>query len=292
MNIISYDIEEWYIEQKFHGGRKEKYKEFDDYLGRILDVLDENKTSATFFCLGQIATNFPNVVKSIAKRGHEIGCHSNNHTWLTKMTPKELKGDTSDAIKALEDVTGQQVISYRAPAFSVKEENKWAFEILAECGIERDSSIFPVKRDFGGFETFATTTPTIVEINGCALKEFPISTTKILGKTVAYSGGGYFRLFPYDFIKKRMNASYYAISYFHIGDFLHYKGGLMSRADYEVYFKESGTHINRVKRYIKSRLGTKSAFDKMCKLIRDSKYTSMENADNLIDWKNNTKIAL
>lgn len=292
MNIISYDIEEWYIEQKFHEGRKEKYKEYDGYLEKILDVLDEHNTSATFFCLGKIATEFPHVVQTIAQRGHEIGCHSNEHMWLTKMTPKELRTDTLEAIKALEDVAGQRVASYRAPAFSIGEKNKWAIEILAECGIERDSSIFPAKRDFGGFDTFPSTTPTLVEVNGCTLKEYPISTTKILGKALAYSGGGYFRLFPYNFIKKRINASDYAVSYFHIGDLLHSKDGIMSRKDYEVYFKEPGTYINRIKRYIKSGLGTKSAFGKMCKLISTCEYTSLEQADNMVEWKNNNKIVL
>lgn len=292
MNVISYDIEEWYIEQKFHGGRKEKYKEFDEYLEKILDTLDQYNTSATFFCLGKIATNFPWVVKSIAKRGHEIGCHSNEHMWLTKMTPKELKIDTVEAIKALEDVAGQQVVSYRAPAFSIGDNNKWVIEVLAECGIERDSSIFPARRDFGGFESFAVTTPTLVEVNGCTLKEFPINTTKILGRTLAYSGGGYFRLFPYNFIKTRIDASDYTISYFHIGDLLHNKGGIMSREDYETYFKEPGTLFKRVMRYVKSDLGTKYAFDKMCRLIRMCEYTSLKEADNKINWTDINRIVL
>lgn len=292
MNIISYDIEEWYIEKKFHGGRKEKYKEFDEYLDRILDTLDANKTAATFFCLGKIASEFPYVVKNIVERGHEIGCHSNEHLWLTKMTPEELRSDTLEAIKTLEDIAGQRVVSYRAPAFSIGEKNKWAVEILAECGIERDSSIFPAERDFGGFATFIAQTPVSVEYNGAHIKEFPISTTNLLGKTIAYSGGGYFRLFPYSFIKRHLADSDYAISYFHIGDLIHNKGGMMSRKDYETYFKEPGTYINRLKRYVKSGLGTKLAFDKMCKLIETCDYTSLEKADEMIDWEHVNKIIL
>ena len=87
MKIVSFDIEEWYIEKKFNGNRAEKYIEYDKYLNAILDKLDACETKATFFCLGKIATDFPYVIKSISSRGHEIGCHSNEHLWLTKMSP-------------------------------------------------------------------------------------------------------------------------------------------------------------------------------------------------------------
>ena len=79
MNILSFDIEEWYIEKKFSGGRQERYQEFDRYLKLILDTLYENNTKATFFCLGKMATDFPEVIKLIANKGHEIGCHSDEH---------------------------------------------------------------------------------------------------------------------------------------------------------------------------------------------------------------------
>ena len=93
MNILTFDIEEWYIEKKFNGGHREKYQEFDTYLKSILDVLDETSTKATFFCLGKIATDFPEVIKAIASKGHEVVCHSHEHLWLTKMTPEMLQAD-------------------------------------------------------------------------------------------------------------------------------------------------------------------------------------------------------
>ena len=292
MNIISYDIEEWYIEKKFNGNRAEKYIEYDKYLNAILDKLDACETKATFFCLGKIATDFPYVIKNISSRGHEIGCHSNEHLWLTQMTPEQLKKDTHDAISALEDVCGQKVVSYRAPAFSIGQNNKWAIEILAEEGIERDASIFPAQRDFGGFASFPTDNPTKISYNGITLKEFPICLTKLIGKEIAYSGGGYFRFFPLKFIQNRIDTSNYIMTYFHIGDLLHNKGGIMSRNDYEIYFKEPGTLQNRLIRYVKSNLGTKGAFDKMCKLIENNNFISLEKADSLINWDNVKTIQL
>lgn len=289
MNILTFDIEEWYIEKKFSGGRSEKYQEFDRYLKLILEKLEQTNTVATFFCLGKIATDFPEVIKTIAEKGHEIGCHSNEHLWLTKMTPQELSQDTHDAISALEDMCGQKVVSYRAPAFSIGENNKWAIEVLAQEGIEIDASIFPAKRDFGGFASFPTDSHTTISYNGILLKEFPICLTNLFGKELAYSGGGYFRFFPYWFVKNKINKSKYAMTYFHIGDLLHNKGGVMSRAKYEKYFKEPGTFKNRMIRYVKSNLGTKGAFNKMSKLIEDCEFISLREASKNIDW-NNTKI--
>ena len=146
----------------YHGARSGKYQEFDRYLKMILELLANRGIKATFFCLGKIASNFPEVIKQIVSHGHEIGCHSNEHIWLTKLTPQELKEDTHRAIAALQDITGNKVVSYRSPAFSIGERNKWVIEILAGEGIERDASIFPAKRDFGGFPQFPTDSPTII----------------------------------------------------------------------------------------------------------------------------------
>ena len=292
MNVLSFDVEEWFIEKKFSGGRQERYQEFDRYLKLILDTLDKIDTKATFFCLGKIATDFPEVIRTISEKGHEIGCHSNEHLWLTKMTPEQLKKDTHDAISALEDVCGKKVVSYRSPAFSIGQNNKWAFEILAEEGIERDASIFPAQRDFGGFASFPTDNPTKISYNGIVLKEFPICLTKLMGKETAYSGGGYFRFFPLKFIQNRIDESQYIMTYFHIGDLLHNKDKIMSRKEYETYFKEAGTLQNRLSRYIKSNLGTKGAFDKMSKLIENNNFISLEKADSLINWDNVNTIQL
>ena len=284
MNILTFDIEEWYIEKKFHGGRKERYEVFDSHLDRILDILDAQNLKATFFCVGKIAEEFPGVIRRITKKGHEIGCHSNEHLWLTQMTPEELRKDTREALSALQDVSGQEVLSYRAPAFSIGESNRWAIEVLAECGIERDASIFPAVRDFGGFSSFSADAPVIVESGGCRLKEFPIGLTRVLGKEMAYSGGGYFRFFPLFYVKNKIRRGGYAIVYFHIGDLIHKEGGMMSRKAYENYFKENGSFVNRFKRYVKSNLGTKNAFSKMERLLETVPFVNVREASESILW--------
>ena len=286
MNILTFDIEEWYLEKRYHGDRVERYREFDNYLNRILDHLDTQGIKATFFCIGKLATDFPVVVKTIAERGHEIGCHSDCHGWLNKMTEKEVFEDTRTAVDALEQCIGQKVKSYRAPAFSIGDNNKWAFEVLAKCGIERDASVFPASRDYGGFKQFKESVPSIVSYQGIVIKEFPIPTTTLIGKELAYSGGGYFRIFPLWFIKNQMKNSVYNMTYFHIGDLLPETRKFQSREEYEAYFKEPGTFLKRFKRYVNGNLGKKRALVKLQHLVESTDFVSLEKSDTLIDWSN------
>jgi len=284
MNIISFDIEEWFVEKTVRGDRADKYGECDRYLQSILDKLDERNIKATFFCVGQMGLMFPEVIKRIADRGHEIGCHSHNHQWLNKMSREEAFDDTRRAVDALEQCVGQKVISYRAPAFTIGKDNKWMLDVLAECGIQRDASIFPIARDFGGFDTFGQAVPSVVETGNCTIKEFPIPIAHVMGRSLAYSGGGYFRFFPLWFVKKEMRQGDYSMSYFHIEDLLPEKIKLRNRQEYEEFFKEKGTVINRYKRYLKGNIGKANAFKKLIKLIEDVDFINLNRADQKIDW--------
>ena len=98
MNILTFDIEEWYLEKVNHGGRENLYNLYDETFCVLLDELDKQNIKATFFCVGKLAKDFPNVVQEISNRGHEVGCHSNIHTWVNKMTEDELRQDSIEAI--------------------------------------------------------------------------------------------------------------------------------------------------------------------------------------------------
>lgn len=282
MNILTFDIEEWFLEKNCFGNRKEKYQAFDHYLNLILDNLETQQKKATFFCVGGMAREFPEVVRRIAEKGHEIGCHSDQHVWLTKLSEKDLLSDTKIAIESLEQCIGKKVLSYRAPAFSIGNGNKWAFEVLANCGIERDASIFPATRDFGGFANFGQKVPSIVQYNGVEIKEFPICTTNIMGTEIAYSGGGYFRFFPLWFVTNKMRQADYSMTYFHINDIVPEQ--MMEKDIFEQYFKEKATLFNRYKRLIKSNLGNKKAFNKIMKLIDKFEFQDLATADATINW--------
>ncbi len=292
MNILTFDIEEWCIEQMYHGSREFRYKTFDRLLNKILNFLDERNVKATFFCLGKLTEDFPHVVKSIHDRGHEIGCHSHTHQWLNKLSYEEVLNDTRQAVDGLEQCIGKKVHSYRAPAFSIGESNKWAFEVLSSCGIENDASVFPTSRDFGGFPSFGESVPSRIIYNGIEIKEFPIQTMQIFGKQIVYSGGGYFRLFPLSMIVNQMNKRDYSMTYFHIGDLIQETTNFMSRGEYERYFKENGALINRTKRYLKSNIGTGNAFGKLTKLIDVVEFHSLHQAHQMIHWESAPLIEL
>lgn len=284
MNILTFDIEEWALAKVGGYGTTEQYAEYDVFLNRILDMLDERGIKATYFCTGLMAKDFPQVVKLIQGRGHEIGCHSHKHTWMNKMAEAEAREDTHAAVSTLEQCIGQKVLSYRAPAFSISENNMWMFEILAGEGIANDSSVFPAARDFGGFPDFSSQIPCTINYAGIELKEYPISMTSFMGRQVAFSGGGYFRFFPLGFVRGRMAKSNYTMCYFHINDLLPGKGGVPSKSKYEAYYKEPGTLMNRYLRYIKTNLGKKTAFEKMSKLILSDSFLNIVEASDSIDW--------
>lgn len=277
MNLLTFDIEEWSIEKDLHGGRKEEYIEYDRLLDHILELLSIHNIKATFFCLGKIAVDFPHVIRKIDAGGHEIGSHSYSHRWVNKMTPDEFREDSRQAVYAIEDLIGRKVRSFRAPAFSIGESNKWAFEVMSEFGIENDASIFPGTRDFGGFPNFTEQNPCIIDFNGIKINEFPIPlySLPILNKDIAYSGGGYFRLLPLWFVKKLMESSSYNMCYFHIKDLLSRKGNVMSRSEYEKYFKESGSLKNRYIRYFKSNVGRGRAIKNLDELVATFKFHSI-----------------
>ena len=283
MKLLTFDIEEWYRNYQ-KGGPREYYEKYDGYLDAILSKLDERGLKATFFCVGEMGRLFPEVIRKIHAGGHEIGCHSNTHAWLNKMSETECREDTRCAVDSLEQCIGEKVRSYRAPAFSIGEKNKWAFEILAENGIERDASVFPGARDFGGFPHFGQNTPCVVECHGVRLKEFPICMTKVLGKEMGYSGGGYFRFFPLGFVEKVMEKSPYSMCYFHIKDLVPGSHGVMSKEAYEAYFKEKATVKARYMRYFKSNFRKKNAFRKLMKLLEVTDFVSIQQADAELDW--------
>lgn len=267
MNILTFDIEEWAIAKSRGYGSSALYQKYDRCLKQILDKLDERSIKATFFCLGMMAEDFPEEVKAISGRGHEVGCHSHKHLWANKMTEAEFREDTRLAVTALEQCIGEKVLSYRAPAFSIGESNLWAFDALAENGITRDASVFPAPRDFGGFPSFGYDEPVIVERNGWRIAEFPVSMASVFGRRFAYSGGGYFRLMPESFIKHMQRNSGYFMCYFHLNDILPEPLGVMSPSSYENAYGEKGNCVKRTVRSFKNQVGRSGALDKMFSLI-------------------------
>ena len=183
---------------------------------RILALLDEHDTEATFFTLGWIAERYPQLVRRIVSQGHEVASHGYGHERASDLSREAFMQDIVRAKRVLEDIGGVAVQGYRAPSFSIGEANLWAHDCIAEAGYRYSSSVYPVKHDHYGIPDaprFPWRLP-----NG--LVEVPITTLNMLGRNWPAGGGGFFRLLPYAVSRwqiARVNADDKrpAIFYFH-----------------------------------------------------------------------------
>jgi polysaccharide deacetylase family protein (PEP-CTERM system associated) len=160
---------------------------------RILDILAEAGARATFFTLGWIAERCPSMARRIVATGHELASHGYAHERASEQTPERFLADIRLAKTVLEDVTCTEVKGYRAPSFSISEQNTWAFDCIAEAGYRYSSSVYPVRHDHYGMPN----APRFAYQSRAGLLELPVSTFRILGSNLPAGGGGYFRLMPY-----------------------------------------------------------------------------------------------
>lgn len=276
MNILTFDIEEWFhiLDNSKTKGLKE-WSNFESRIHKNMDIIfkiiEKKNTSATFFVLGWIAEKYPDIVKEIANRGYEVGSHTHLHQLVYTQDKKTFKNDVEKSIKTIEDCIGLKVTSFRAPGFSIKEENKWAFEVLHDLGITKDLSVFPAGRAHGGFPSYKKSTPSILKYNGIKLKEFPINTYSFFGKPLIFSGGGYFRLCNYNLIKSWTKKSDYVMTYFHPRDF-----------DFDQPIVPGLSATRRFKSYV----GLKNCEFKLEKWLTDFKFIDLCSAEKKINWNN------
>jgi len=199
--ILSFDVEEHYrIEAasklSIPANMRAHYSERLEPSTRwLLDLLDEFGIKATFFIVGQIARSHPQLVRRIAERGHEIGSHSWDHRRVHMHSPESFREDLRLSRDALEQVSGLNVLGYRAPTFSIVNKNAWALDVLCEEGFAYDSSIFPVRHDRYGVPG-APRGPFLAQGVDEQILEFPPATLRLWGCNLPAGGGGYFRLFP------------------------------------------------------------------------------------------------
>lgn len=168
----------------------------------MLDMFDEANVKATFFILGMLAVRRKELVKEIQKRGHEIGLHGQNHKAMFTLSPDDAYADVEESLKIVTDITGSPVYGYRAPFFSIIEENLYLLEMLADLGLIYDSSIFPVKSSRYGIGHFSTDNKLYNLPNGKEIVELPLTTANWMGKRWPVSGGGYIRLMPNALVKR------------------------------------------------------------------------------------------
>ena len=274
MNILTFDIEEWFHLLDCDATRTEnEWKNYEvriyDNVERIFKVLEDTNTKATFFIIGWIAKTYPDLVRKISEK-YQIGCHTMNHQLVWQQTPEVFKADVEEGVKMLEDITGKKVECFRAPGFSIRESEAWAFETLADLGIKYDCSVFPAAHAHGGMPSYPKATPGIIEYNGVQMKEFPVGFKTIVGKHIMFSGGGYFRLFPYALVKKWTEESKaYLLSYIHPRDL------------------DAGQPMIKslsAARKFRSYVGLKGAEQKLRRWLTDFQFIDVATADLQWDW--------
>jgi polysaccharide deacetylase family protein (PEP-CTERM system associated) len=220
-NILTFDIEDWYHinypQLDFTGYDKEEdHSLLLMAVKKILSALKERRAIATFFILGRIAEKRPEVVLSIAEDGHEIALHGYEHYLLKDVGKEQFKIETERCINIFKGITGKIPKGFRAPSWSA---TPWLFGVLKEMGFEYDASIFPVKTPLYGIPD-APRHPFFIEES---LLEIPTSVYRFLGKNTGFSGGVFFKIFPWIAIKKAIaqikKEGLPSIFFFHPWDF-------------------------------------------------------------------------
>ena len=223
-NAITIDVEDWYQVLYFEDViNRSQWTSFESRIlentAKLLDIFALHDVKATFFVLAWNAERHPELLKQIAAAGHEVGSHGYFHHLVYNQTPAEFEADLKKSLDIIEGITGEKVLSYRAPSFSITPESIWALEILLKHGIKYDASVLPVKRSYTGMPDSPKHPYPILTKSTTRLMEFPVSTVRFLGRDIPFAGGGYFRLIPYPIINrwiKKTNAEGKPIiAYFH-----------------------------------------------------------------------------
>ena len=202
INSISIDVEDYF--QVSALAKQFKYDEWDSVSPRVventtklLDIFDEYDVKVTHFVLGWVAERFPDLVKEIHNRGHEVASHGYSHQLIYNQSIDVFREETIKSKTILEDLTGAEVLGYRAASYSITRKSLWALDVLAELGFKYDSSIFPVHHDRYGIYGSPKQPHVLRTPNNHLLVEYPLSTFDTPIQTLPIAGGGYFRLYPY-----------------------------------------------------------------------------------------------
>lgn len=204
-NAMSVDVEDYFQVQALVGSYKrdgwdQEPLRVGDNTERLLDLFARYQVKATFFTLGWIAERIPQTIKRMVQEGHELAAHGYEHQRVFEQDAATFREDVKRTKSILEDLGGEKVKGYRAATFSIREDVLWAYEVLADEGYEYSSSVYPIAHDLYGLDNaprFA-----FLPYPDARIIEYPMTTLQGLGRTWPGGGGGYFRIFPYEFSKR------------------------------------------------------------------------------------------
>jgi len=198
VNALTIDVEDYFQVSAFapyiaRSSWEEQPCRVEQNIDRILELLSDGGAHATFFTLGWIAERYPKMVQRIVSGGHELASHGYAHERASALEPGVFFSDVVLAKAVLEDIAGTEVQGYRAPSFSIGNDNLWAYDCLAQAGYRYSSSVYPIRHDHYGSPDAARFTHVV----NTRLLEVPIATARLFRMNWPAGGGGYFRLMPY-----------------------------------------------------------------------------------------------
>lgn len=161
----------------------------------LLELMARHRATGTFFTVGWVAERHPEMMRRIVAGGHEVASHTYDHQRITHQTPEHFRESVRKTKRIIEDITGSEVIGFRAPSFSIVPGYEWALDILIEEGHRYDSSLFPVRRKGYGYPG-GKRDPYLIQRPAGRIAEFPPATLRVMGMTLPAAGGAYFRILP------------------------------------------------------------------------------------------------
>jgi polysaccharide deacetylase family protein (PEP-CTERM system associated) len=216
-NAITVDLEDWYqgvgIPVSEWGNYEKRLRIGFD---KIMRLFKKHNVKATFFILGKVIEDHPDVIQEIIDDGHEIGCHGYSHKELFLMNKDEFEKEIVYC-KELIKPFGVEYVGFRAPYFSIDKRNLWAIDVLKAHNFQYDSSIFPGDSKRTGIPGFRRDIHKLQN----DLTEVPISTFKV-GTLDFALGGAYFRILPYKYVIRtirKINKKRPAMLYIHPWEF-------------------------------------------------------------------------
>lgn len=195
-NVFTVDLEDWPI--AVLGPEHEISGRVVDNTKQVLRLLRWHGVRATFFVLTKVAQRYPDLIRMVRDDGHELASHGHGHELVTRLTPDRFEDDVARSIDILTMLTGERPMGYRAPAFSIVAETRWAGEALQRLGFTYDSSVFPIRHPRYGI---ADAPREFHRWPGLNLIEAPPATLRVGGRSWPIAGGGYFRLLPGSFVR-------------------------------------------------------------------------------------------
>lgn len=197
-HVFSVDLEDWYHGIEIPMG---EWDQFEDRVHRgtdaLLSLMERHGVRATWFVLGYVAEKYPDIVRRVHACGHEVATHGYSHAKVYDLDPDSFREEIRRSRDLLQDLTGESVRGYRAPYFTVTKQSLWALEVLAEEGIEYDSSIHPVYNYRYGIPS-ADREPGHLELpSGRTIFEGPVSTWPFGNFNLPVGGGAYLRIWPF-----------------------------------------------------------------------------------------------